>query len=193
MFIMEDRVKSCLLIVFSIVMIALIAYNLYLGVTVQKIGIPGIFEISFGTKPERPAPPQDTPNTTSNMPVALHTDVTSMADSSKLYSFLDTHTGETVRLDIRFIPRENGGITDFNHDSWMLWVGEGRRQQTYDITMDKECPPCGPGIYDHLILRIENTAEYTISNDLVLNGVFYSSYVTDVGQGYTVAYLSPAR
>ncbi len=31
--------------------IALVAYNLYLGVTVRKLGIPGIFEIEFGGRP----------------------------------------------------------------------------------------------------------------------------------------------
>lgn len=48
---MADRVKSYLMIAFSVVVIGLILYNIYTGATVREIGIPGIFTITFGPKP----------------------------------------------------------------------------------------------------------------------------------------------
>ena len=59
---MVDRVKSFLLVVFSIIAILLIVYNLYTGATVQKIGIPGIFEINFGSNPKTPSTPIPRPD-----------------------------------------------------------------------------------------------------------------------------------
>jgi len=197
---MEEKVKSCLLIVFSIVVIALIAYNLYLGVTVQKIGIPGIFEISFGTKPERPSgtsqdtpiPPVQIPSDTPSGPPLLSAVISTIEDSNRLYAFMIGHIAQRVSLNIRFVPREDGGITDLDHTVWMEWVGNGRQQQAYDITIDKECALCKLGVYDHLILRIENSGPYNINEDLVLSGTFSPAWVNDVGQGYTVAYLVPS-
>jgi len=52
-----DKVKSILLIIFSIIVIVLVVYNIYSGATVQKVGIPGIFEINFGSSPPTSAPP----------------------------------------------------------------------------------------------------------------------------------------
>ena len=54
---MEDRVKSYLTIAFSILVVCLIAYNLYTGAIVQEIGIPGVFSISFRPKPETSSNP----------------------------------------------------------------------------------------------------------------------------------------
>jgi hypothetical protein len=59
---MIDRVKSFLLVIFSIIAILLIAYNLYTGATVQRIGIPGIFEINFGSSPKIPSTPRPRPD-----------------------------------------------------------------------------------------------------------------------------------
>ncbi len=59
---MEDRVKSYLTIAFSVVVVCLIAYNLYTGATVQEIGIPGVFTISFRPKSE-PQHKASTPGT----------------------------------------------------------------------------------------------------------------------------------
>ncbi len=47
---MESKVRSCLTVVFAVVVLALIAYNLYTGATIQEIGIPGLFTIKFGEK-----------------------------------------------------------------------------------------------------------------------------------------------
>jgi hypothetical protein len=45
---MEGKIKSCLQVVFAIVALALIGYNIYSGATIQEIGIPGLFMIKFG-------------------------------------------------------------------------------------------------------------------------------------------------
>jgi hypothetical protein len=47
---MESKIRSCLLVVFAVVALALIAYNIYTGATIQEIGIPGLFTIKFGDK-----------------------------------------------------------------------------------------------------------------------------------------------
>lgn len=44
----NDKYKGLFWIVSSLLLIVLIAYNLYSGLTVRKIGIPGIFELEFG-------------------------------------------------------------------------------------------------------------------------------------------------
>ena len=52
----DDVGKTYLWIAVGILLIGLIGYNLYSGLTVQKIGIPGIFEIEFGPKVEPKVP-----------------------------------------------------------------------------------------------------------------------------------------
>jgi flagellar basal body-associated protein FliL len=44
----ENKYKGLLWIVIALLLIVLVAYNLYSGLTVRKIGIPGIFELEFG-------------------------------------------------------------------------------------------------------------------------------------------------
>jgi hypothetical protein len=56
--------------------ILLIVYNLYLGITVRKIGIPGIFEIEFGEKQEARLPP--TSPTPSRSPYPSHGPTTTL-------------------------------------------------------------------------------------------------------------------
>lgn len=56
---MADRVKSYLTIAFSAVVVCLTAYNLYTGATVQEVGIPGVFTISFRPKPAPSGTGQD--------------------------------------------------------------------------------------------------------------------------------------
>ncbi|HEY9246508.1 MAG TPA: hypothetical protein VIO11_06650, partial [Candidatus Methanoperedens sp.] len=55
---LDDLGKMFLWIVVALIIIFLIGYNLYSGLTVEKIGIPGIFMIEFGKKPvpEQPKP-----------------------------------------------------------------------------------------------------------------------------------------
>jgi hypothetical protein len=45
-----ETLKSWLLVLCVLLAIALIGWNIYSGATVQKIGIPGFFEIEFGPK-----------------------------------------------------------------------------------------------------------------------------------------------
>lgn len=142
-----------------------------------------------------PKPPEITqpPIAKANGPIPLHMKVVSTDDSSRLYSFLVEHIGEVVELDVELISKDSGGITELDHTAWMEWIDGGRSNQTYDITMDKECPDCRSGIYDHLILRIENSGEYSISKDLVLSGVFVPALrEAEAGQGYSVIYLVPS-
>lgn len=47
-----DDVKSLLLKISGTLLIIIIGYNLYTGATIQKVGIPGIFEIEFGPSTE---------------------------------------------------------------------------------------------------------------------------------------------
>ena len=44
----ENKYKGLLWIVSTLLLIFLVAFNLYLGLTVRKIGIPGIFVLEFG-------------------------------------------------------------------------------------------------------------------------------------------------
>lgn len=60
----EDRPGNRLQFLVGGLVIFLIAYNLYLGITVRKIGIPGIFEIEFGENVE----PEPTPTPTASPP-----------------------------------------------------------------------------------------------------------------------------
>lgn len=124
-------------------------------------------------------------------PALFSTQIRTIEDSSRLQAFLQEHTDKVVRLDLKLVPRQDGGITDIGHETWMMWVGEGRSLDTYDIVMDAVCGSCRPGIYDHLILRIDNSADYDITEDYVLNGLFVPSRISSVGQGYTVAFLTP--
>ncbi|MDL2122183.1 MAG: hypothetical protein LWX51_03665 [Deltaproteobacteria bacterium] len=44
----ENKYKGLLWIVSTLLLIVLVAFNLYSGLTVRKIGIPGIFVLEFG-------------------------------------------------------------------------------------------------------------------------------------------------
>lgn len=48
--------------VIALLLVALVGWNIYTGATVQKIGIPGVFEIEFG--PQTTSAPPDTPPVT---------------------------------------------------------------------------------------------------------------------------------
>ena len=64
----EDKAENNnLLTLFALIAIVLIIFNIYTGLTVKKIGIPGIFEIEFGTP--TPAPTYPTPTTPITTPV----------------------------------------------------------------------------------------------------------------------------
>jgi len=59
---MGDTLKAIL----YLVVLALIGYNIYTGATVQTVGIPGVFEVSFNTpsapkKAEEPKEPEEPP------------------------------------------------------------------------------------------------------------------------------------
>ena len=45
---MADEVKAVLLKLAGLLLVLIIIYNLYTGATIQKVGIPGVFEIEFG-------------------------------------------------------------------------------------------------------------------------------------------------
>lgn len=49
-----------LLTIFALIAIILIIYNIYTGLTVKRIGIPGIFEVEFGTPTSTPTPTPET-------------------------------------------------------------------------------------------------------------------------------------
>ena len=44
----ENKYKGIFWIVYTLLLIILVAYNLYSGLTVKRIGIPGIFDLEFG-------------------------------------------------------------------------------------------------------------------------------------------------
>jgi hypothetical protein len=46
----ENKPKGFFWIVSALLLIILVAYNLYSGLTVRRVGIPGIFELEFGAK-----------------------------------------------------------------------------------------------------------------------------------------------
>ena len=46
----ENKSKGFFWIVSALLLIVLVAYNLYSGLTVRRVGIPGIFELEFGAK-----------------------------------------------------------------------------------------------------------------------------------------------
>jgi PAN domain len=38
-----------------LVLLVIVGWQLYLGVTIQEVGIPGVFSVKFGTRPHPPA------------------------------------------------------------------------------------------------------------------------------------------
>ena len=62
----ENKYKGIFWLVSTLLLIVLVAYNLYSGLTVKRIGIPGIFELEFGQLetqllPDVPPKPPDVP------------------------------------------------------------------------------------------------------------------------------------
>lgn len=57
----ENKYKGIFWLVSTLLLIVLVAYNLYSGLTVKRIGIPGIFELEFGQQ-ETHLPPEVPPN-----------------------------------------------------------------------------------------------------------------------------------
>lgn len=47
----NDSTKKFFWVVAAFVLIVLVGYNLYSGITVEKIGVPGVFMLEFGKKP----------------------------------------------------------------------------------------------------------------------------------------------
>jgi len=64
----ENKYKGIFWLVSTLLLIVLVAYNLYSGLTVKRIGIPGIFELEFGQLETQllpdvpPKPPDVSPN-----------------------------------------------------------------------------------------------------------------------------------
>ena len=54
---MVDKFKT----LFYLVLLGLVAYNIYTGATIQKIGIPGLFEITFRENTASPENPSNDP------------------------------------------------------------------------------------------------------------------------------------
>jgi hypothetical protein len=69
----------------------LTVYNLYLGITVRKLGIPGIFVIEFGEKPPIPRP--DLPWGPIDLPKPIATDGFAL-DRGRIYS----HPNGNIRV-----------------------------------------------------------------------------------------------
>ncbi|SOE90513.1 hypothetical protein SAMN05446935_9815 [Burkholderia sp. YR290] len=127
------------------------------------------------------------------------TTVKTPEDVKKLTAFLKAHAATVVSIKLTFPDKSEGGVSDFDHEKWMDWVGEDvntKKAQPLDITFDRESQPEGGSVEDHLILRINNTGHFVFIRNpdgygLKLEGNFMAVWTGEVGQGYDVASLTP--
>jgi hypothetical protein len=84
-----------------IIALVLIGWQLYLGATIQEVGIPGVFTVKFGNPmPVKPGPPTGKP--------IISAELKNISDTKKVEKFLGNHIGETIYLDLVFVQRAAG-------------------------------------------------------------------------------------
>jgi hypothetical protein len=107
---MEDDVKSGLLVVFAIIVIALIGYNIYTGATIKELGIPGIFTISFNQKPEQSGDSTTSSQGGSNSNPSTQTGTNYSANNTQLSSLTGNWTGTVGDLTVTVTKVELLGL-----------------------------------------------------------------------------------
>ncbi len=181
-----------------VIVIALIGLQLYLGATIQEVGIPGIFTVKFGKKEppmkETPGPPPGK--------LRISAELKSINDTTKVENFLRDHTGETVYLDLIFVQKAAGGMAEFNgrsdvHKLEFLELCKSSENPVFEIGVDRACDECREGVHEHLLFRINKKGEFFCGFDLDydrprVTGSFVVHWVGHIGQGYYAASLTPA-
>lgn len=181
------------------IVLAVIGWQLYLGYTIQEIGIPSVLTAKFG-KPGFPATPSVTPLSKPHISAKIK----NVSDTTKVEKTLRDHVGETVYLGLVFVQKSAGGMAEFNgqsdvHKLEFLEFCEAAGDAAFDITVDRECPECRPGIHDRFIFRITKKGHQFFCgfdddyDHPLIRGSFVVDWVEHVGQGYYVASLTAAN
>jgi hypothetical protein len=152
------KMKEFFQVAFIVMAIATAGYNIYTGATVQKIGIPGVFEVVIGL-----SGPENDPEATRPVPVSptnTPTPTESSPESPERISFLPGSTSAT----------RTPNLTPGSPKRYVLGVQEGQRMSitiSSDATitiLDTEGNPLAPisasqGLYKVLIPQ---TGDYTV-------------------------------
>jgi len=109
-------------------------------------------------------------------------------DACQLRRFLKDHLQETIYLELTFILRQSGGITDLGVNS----------PDFSDITVDNDCVKGEKETGSRLLFEVDKKFPYFWGRNengdgWVLKGQFIPNWVEHVGQGYYRASLTSTR
>ena len=92
--------SKVLLSVIALLLLAIVGYNVYSGVAIRKLGIPGIFEVEFGDKPNAGSSPTATATPTPKASPTITATPTPAKPFQGAWRNQDPNTSSITRLTI---------------------------------------------------------------------------------------------